>query len=344
MSYSIKRAAVLGSGVMGSAIAAHLANVGIPTIMLDIVPKHVTEEEKVKGLTIHDQVVRNRFAIQNKQALIKQNPSPITSEESLHLIEVGNFEDDLEKLAHVDWIIEVIVEKLSVKKELLLKVDKYRQKGTIISSNTSGISIEEMSRDCSIDFRQHFIGTHFFNPPRYLKLLEIIPTKDTKEDVFLYMKKFGEDTLGKGVVVAKDTPNFIANRIVTYVLLITVQEMLKGGYSIGEVDSVPGQMIGRPKSATFRTLDIVGLDTVINVANNIYSHVGEKEKLAYEIPDFMLKMQKKGWLGSKSGQGFYLKKKESTESVIYELNPLTMTYEKRRKLASPAIEMAQQLK
>lgn len=344
MSYSIKRAAVIGSGVMGSAIAAHLANVGISTIMLDIVPENLTDEEKAKGLTLKDHRVRNRMAIQNKQALKNQKPSPITSKESLQLIEVGNLEDDLDKLTNVDWIIEVVVEKLAVKKELLAKVEHYHREGTIISSNTSGISIEKMTQGLSKNFRKHFIGTHFFNPPRYMKLLEIIPTQETKKEVISFMKEFGENVLGKGVVEAKDTPNFIANRIGTYGLLTTVQEMLKNNYRIGEVDSVTGPMIGRPKSATFRTLDVVGLDTVINVANNIYEHVCEEEKKAYEIPDFMLEMQKRGWLGSKSGQGFYLKKKEQTGSVIYELNPQTMAYEERRKLSSPAIETASQLK
>lgn len=243
MKQSIKRAAVLGSGVMGSGIAAHLANVGIPTLMLDIVPRELTEKEKQKGYTLDDKVVRNRIAGEGKKALLKQKPSPITTKKSLDLIEVGNMEDDMEKLGDVDWIIEVVVENLDVKKKVFAEVDKYRKEGSIVSSNTSGISVNDMAADCSEDFQKHFLGTHFFNPPRYLKLLEVIPTKHTDENVLNFMKQFGEDVLGKGVVEAKDTPNFIANRIGTYGLLVTVQEMLKGGYTIGEVDSVTGPMI-----------------------------------------------------------------------------------------------------
>ncbi|WP_077327900.1 3-hydroxyacyl-CoA dehydrogenase/enoyl-CoA hydratase family protein [Virgibacillus siamensis] len=344
MKHSIKRAAVLGSGVMGSGIAAHLANVGIPTIMLDIAPRKLTEDEENKGLTLEDRAVRNRMAAQSKKALLKQKPSPITSKKSLDLIEIGNMDDDMEKLAEVDWVIEVVVENLDIKKKVFANVDKHRKEGTIVTSNTSGISVEAMSADCSEDFRKHFLGTHFFNPPRYLKLLEVIPTKHTDPAVLDFMKKFGEDVLGKGVVEAKDTPNFIANRIGTYGLLVTVQEMLKGGYSIGEVDSVTGPMIGRPKSATFRTLDVVGLDTFIHVANNVHDQVEGKEKELFEVPDFMLKMQDKGWLGAKSGQGFFLKKKGKDGSTIYQLNPKTLEYEDRRKLKTPATEMAKQEK
>ncbi|TQS76028.1 3-hydroxyacyl-CoA dehydrogenase [Ornithinibacillus gellani] len=344
MKRTIKRAAVLGSGVMGSGIAAHLANAGIPTIMLDIVPKELTKQEEDKGLTLEHPAVRNRMAAQSKQALLKQKPSPITTKKSLDLIEVGNFDDDMEKLSKVDWIIEVVVENLKVKKQVFANVEKYRKAGTIVSSNTSGISIEAMSADCSEDFRKHFLGTHFFNPPRYLKLLEVIPTKDTDPEVLQFMKVFGEDVLGKGVVEAKDTPNFIANRIGTYGLLVTVREMLQGGFSIGEVDSITGPMIGRPKSATFRTLDVVGLDTFIHVAKNVHDLVHGKEKEVFDVPDFMKKMNEKGWLGAKSGQGFYVKKKENGKSIIYELNPETLTYEDRKKLKTQATELAKQAK
>ncbi|MGY0693288.1 3-hydroxyacyl-CoA dehydrogenase/enoyl-CoA hydratase family protein [Virgibacillus sp. FSP13] len=344
MTTTIKRAAVLGSGVMGSGIAAHLANVGIPTIMLDVVPRELTKDEVKKGLTLEDRVVRNRIAAQSKKALLKQKPSPITTKESLELIEVGNMDDDMEKLADVDWIIEVVVERLDIKKQVFANVDKFRKPGTIVSSNTSGISIEAMAADCSEGFRKHFLGTHFFNPPRYLKLLEITPTKDTDPEVLAFMKTFGENVLGKGVVEAKDTPNFIANRIGTYGLLITVQKMLEGGYSVGEVDSVTGPMIGRPKSATFRTLDVVGLDTFIHVAKNVYDQVEGAEKEVFDVPDFILQMQEKGWIGAKSGQGFFLKKKDKNGSTIYELNPETLEYEDRKKLKTAATEMAKQEK
>jgi len=344
MKYSIKRAAVIGSGVMGSSIAAHLANVGIQTIMLDIAPQELTPVEKEKGLTLEDPNVRNRNALQGKQSLLKQNPSPITTKDSLELIEVGNLTDDLPRVSEVDWIIEVIVENLEVKRDILAKVEKHWKKGTMISSNTSGISIHAMVEKCSEEFRKHFLGTHFFNPPRYLKLLEVIPTNDTDPEVLSFMKTFGEERLGKGVVEAKDTPNFIANRIGTYGLLVTVQEMIKGGYSVGEVDSITGTLIGRPKSATFRTLDVVGLDTFIHVAKNVYDHVEGKEREVFDVPSFMLKMKENGWLGQKSGRGFYEKKKGETGSIIYQLNPDTLTYEKQSKLKTAATEMANQAK
>src|SRR5699024_5492342 len=210
MSRVIKRAAVLGSGVMGSGIAAHLANIGIPSIMLDIVPNELTKEEEARGLTLEDRVVRNRVAEASKQALLKQKPSPITSKKSLDLIEVGNMEDDMERLSEVDWIIEVVVENLDIKKQVFSNVEKYRKEGTIVSSNTSGMSVEAMIEDASEEMKKHFLGTHFFNPPRYLKLLEIIPTKDTDPEIVSFMTDFSENVLGKGVVLAKDTPNFIA--------------------------------------------------------------------------------------------------------------------------------------
>ena len=344
MSLKIKRAAVLGSGVMGSGIAAHLANIGIPTLMLDIVPQELTAAEKEKGFTLEDVQVRNRIVSQSKQALLKQKPSPITSKKSLELIEIGNMEDDLEKLADVDWIIEVVVENLEIKKQVFAQVDKYRKPGTIVSSNTSGISVHKMIEDCSEDMKKHFLGTHFFNPPRYLKLLEIVPTEYTDPAVVQFMQSFSENVLGKGVVVAKDTPNFVANRIGTYGLLITVQEMLKSGLSIGEVDSITGPLIGRPKSATFRTLDVVGLDTFIHVARTVYDEVDGEERAVFEIPTFMQQMNEKGWLGAKVKQGFYLKQKGPDGSVILELNPQTFEYEERKKLKTPAVEMAKQQK
>ena len=344
MSRVIKRAAVLGSGVMGSGIAAHLANIGIPTLMLDVVPRDLTETEKKQGLTLEDKSVRNRIVSSNKQALLKQKPSPITSKKSLDLIEVGNLEDDLEKLADVDWIVEVVVENLEVKKQVFAQVDKFRKEGTIVSSNTSGISVERMIEDCSDDMKKHFLGTHFFNPPRYLKLLEIIPTKYTDDEIVSFMKEFSENVLGKGVVEAKDTPNFIANRIGTYGLQVTVHEMTKAGLSVGEVDSITGPLIGRPKSATFRTLDVVGLDTFIHVAKTVYDQVEGEEKAVFEIPSFMQEMNEKGWIGAKAKQGFYLKQKGKDGSTILQLNPETMEYEERKKLKTAAVEMAKQQK
>lgn len=325
---------------MGSGIAAHLANIGIPTLLLDIVPRELTDDEKKKGLTLEDKVVRNRISQTALQKLLKQKPAPLTSKSHLALIEAGNFEDDLSRLSEVDWIIEVVVENLAIKQQIFEKVDQYRKLGSFISSNTSGISVEAMAEGRTEDFQKHFLGTHFFNPPRYLKLLEIIPTQHTSPDVLQFMKQYGEDILGKGVVIAKDTPNFIANRIGTYGLLVTVREMLKGGYSVGEVDSVTGPLIGRPKSATFRTLDVVGLDTFAHVAKNVYDQVEGAEKDVFNVPAFMNQMLEKGWLGSKSGQGFFLKKGKD----ILELDPITLEYVERKKLKTASVEMSKQEK
>lgn len=336
----IKKAAVLGSGVMGSGIAALLANVGIPTLLLDIVPNELTEEEKRKGLTLQDKAVRNRFSESALKKLLKQKPAPLTVRSNIDLIEAGNFEDDIERLNEVDWIIEVVIENLDIKKQVFAQVDKHRKEGSIVSSNTSGISVEKMISDCSEDMKAHFLGTHFFNPPRYLKLLEIIPTKHTKEEVLTFMKTFAENRLGKGVVIAKDTPNFIANRIGTYGLLVTVNEMLKGDYSVGEVDSVTGPAIGRPKSATFRTLDVVGLDTFLHVAKNVYEQAEGEEKQVFDPPSFMLEMAEKGWIGAKAQQGFYLKQGKE----ILELDPKTLEYGPRKKLKTASTEAAKQAK
>ena len=340
MARKIQKAAVLGSGVMGSGIAAHLANIGIPALLLDIVPRELTDEEKAKGLTLEDKAVRNRMSEGALKKLLKQKPAPLTSKKNLDLIKAGNFEDDMDKLSECDWIIEVVVENLDIKKKVFENVEKHRKQGSIISSNTSGISIEAMSEGRSEDFQKHFLGTHFFNPPRYLKLLEVIPTKKTDPEVLSFIKTFGEDVLGKGVVFAKDTPNFIANRIGTYGLLVTLQEMLKSGVSVGEVDSITGPAIGRPKSATFRTLDVVGLDTFAHVAKNVYDQVEGEEKKVFEIPEFMQKMLENGWYGSKSGQGFYLKQGKE----ILELDTETLEYGPRKKLKTASTELSKQEK
>lgn len=340
MVYSIRTAAVLGSGVMGSQIAAHLANCGIHVLLLDIVPNEVTKEEKKKGLTLTDQKVRNRLAEQAKQKLAKQKPSPITSALSLDLMEIGNMEDDLKKLSQVDWIIEAVTEKLDVKKQVLEKVDQYRKEGSIVSTNTSGISINKMIEDCSEQMKKHFLGTHFFNPPRYLKLVEIIPAQETDPNILSFMQTFVEDVLGKGAVLAKDTPNFIGNRIGTFGLLITVKEMQARNLSVGEVDSITGPLIGRPKSATFRTLDVVGLDTFLHVAKNVYEQTDGAEKKAFAVPEFMKKMVKQGLLGAKTGKGFYQK----TSGRIYELDLKTFSYTDRKRLKTAAVELAKRQK
>ncbi|MGF9857435.1 3-hydroxyacyl-CoA dehydrogenase NAD-binding domain-containing protein [Priestia endophytica] len=324
---TIRKAAVIGSGVMGSGIAALLANVGIQTLLLDVVPNELTEAEKKKGLSKDDDEVRNRLAKTSLEQSLKRKPAPFTSKKNVDFITIGNTEDHWNELKTCDWIVEVVVENLQVKKQVLQNIDKVRKKGSIVSSNTSGISVHDMSEECSQDFKEHFLGTHFFNPPRYLKLLEIIPTKETKPAIAQYMKDFGEEVLGKKVVFAKDTPNFIANRIGTYGLLVTVREMNKSQLNVGEVDSLTGPLIGRPKSATFRTLDVVGLDTFAHVAHNVFQHVDGEERELFTIPPFMEAMLEKGLYGSKAGKGFY--KKEGKE--ILQLNTDTLQYEPRQK-------------
>ncbi|HET7627540.1 MAG TPA: 3-hydroxyacyl-CoA dehydrogenase NAD-binding domain-containing protein [Bacillales bacterium] len=345
MTRHIRKAAVLGSGVMGAQIAAHLANVGIPCLLLDIVPNELTDAEKAKGLTLEDHTVRNRLASEALQKLKKMKPAPFSVPENAELIEVGNFEDDLERLSEVDWTIEVVIENLEIKQKVLAQVEQHRKAGSIVSSNTSGISIEEMADGRSKEFRSHFLGTHFFNPPRYLKLLEVIPTKDTDRDIVHFMRQFAEDVLGKGVVLAKDTPNFIGNRIGIYGLLVTVREMMTRGYTIGEVDAATGPLIGRPKSATFRTLDVVGLDTFIHVARNIQEKVSGEERDVFAVPAFLERMYEKGWIGSKAGQGMFLKQKNKDgSSEILQINPETLEYEPRQKLKTASTEAAKQAK
>lgn len=322
----IQKAAVIGSGVMGSGIAAHLANIGIPSVLLDIVPENAEN--------------RNQLSESAIDKLFKQKPAPLSSKKNAALITPGNLEDHADLLGEADWIIEVVVERLNVKKTIFDLVDTHRKKGSIVSSNTSGISIHAMKEGRSDDFQKHFLGTHFFNPPRYLKLLEIIPTSATDPAVTAYMKSFGENVLGKGVVLAKDTPNFIANRIGTYGLLKTMQVMKEMDLSPGEVDSVTGPLIGRPKSATFRTLDVVGLDTFIHVAKNVYDQTEGEEQAVFYIPETLAHMKDKGWIGAKAGQGFF--KKEG--KAILELNMTTMAYEERKKMKADSIEMAKQQK
>ncbi|MFB6362919.1 3-hydroxyacyl-CoA dehydrogenase NAD-binding domain-containing protein [Paenibacillus elgii] len=341
MMRSIRKAAVIGSGVMGSGIAAHLANAGIPCLLLDIVPKQLTEEEAAKGLTLEHPAVRSRLAVQAIAKLKKTKPAPLYDDTFAERITPGNLEDHLAQIADVDWVIEVIVENLDAKKQLLSKIEAHWKEGAVVSSNTSGISINAMSTDCGEAFKRHFLGTHFFNPPRYMKLLEVIPGEHTDPAIVSGMKQFCENRLGKGVVLAKDTPNFIANRIGTYGLLVTLQEMQEKGYRVEEVDAVTGPALGRPKSATFRTLDLVGLDTFVHVANNVYENVSdEAEKAVFAESPVLRGMVDKGWLGEKSGQGFYLKKKGPNGSEILSLDFSTMDYVPQKKAASASLEAA----
>ena len=345
MERKIRKAAVLGSGVMGAGIAAHLANVGIPVYLLDIVPRELTEEERKRGKTLADPEVRNRIAQSGKERLLKEKPAPLYTKKNIDLITVGNLEDHLSYLGEVDWIIEVVVENLQVKKQVFETVEAHRKAGTIVSSNTSGVSINEMAEGRSEDFRKHFLGTHFFNPPRYLKLLEIIPGQDTDPAIVDFMMHFGEFILGKGTVLCKDTPNFIANRIGTYGLQVSIQEMVRLGLGVDEVDALTGPVIGRPKSATFRTLDVVGLDTYVHVAANVRDKSSdEAERSVFEIPAFVHSMVEKRWIGQKAGQGFFKQVKTAEGKEILALDYQTLEYRPRAKAKYPSLEAAKAAK
>lgn len=345
MAAPIKKAVVIGSGVMGASIAAHLANVGISSWLLDIIPRDLTPNEAANGLTLENSSVRNRLAIDALHKLPKLNPSPLYDASFLSRITPGNIEDHLSQIQNVDWVIEVVVENLSVKQELLCKIESCWKPGIIVSSNTSGISINAMAEGCGDEFRTHFLGTHFFNPPRYMKLMEVIPGQTTLPEIVRRMADFSEKTLGKGVVMAKDTPNFIANRIGTYGLLVTLQAMIDKGFSVEEVDAVTGPAMGRPKSATFRTLDMVGLDTFVHVANNVFDKVDSREeKLVFEPPQVLRDMVSRGWNGEKAGQGFYKKIKGEHDSEILSLDLTTMEYNKSKKPSSASLEAAKTAK
>lgn len=335
----IHKVAVLGSGVMGSTIAAHLANAGIPSLLLDIVPPSLLPEEEAAGLTLESRKVRNRIAESNKAKLLKMNPAPLFVPEFAERIEVGNFTDDLSRLNEVDWVVEVVVERLDIKVDLFKKVAASVRPGTIISSNTSGISLKSMVEGLPEEFTRFFLGTHFFNPPRYMKLFELIPGPNTAPEVLQYMAEFGERVLGKGVVYAKDTPNFIANRIGVFGLAATLQEMLRSGLTIDEVDALTGPVMGRPKSASFRTVDMVGLDTFVHVANNVADGVPE-EKEFFILPEFLQGMLQNGWLGDKSKQGFYKKVKTAQGKEVQVLDPNTMTYGPKKNVKFPSLEKA----
>ncbi|MGB8954822.1 MAG: 3-hydroxyacyl-CoA dehydrogenase NAD-binding domain-containing protein [Tumebacillaceae bacterium] len=328
MERKIRKVAVLGAGVMGAGIAAHLANVGVNSLLLDIVPKDPEQD-------------RSLFAKKGREGLLKQKPAALYRTQDIELIEVGNLEDDLHRLAECDWVIEVVVENLNVKRQVFEKVESVVRPGTIVSSNTSGMSIAAMTEGRSEEFRKHFLGTHFFNPPRYMKLLEIIPGPETAADVIEFMANYAEKKLGKGVVFAKDTVNFIANRIGTYGLMVTVQEMQKRGLGVDEVDMLTGPVMGRPKSATFRTLDIVGLDTFVHVANNVHDSVtDEAEKATFVIPGFLKEMVERGWIGEKVKKGFFQKVGKDIHALDYN----TMEYRPRTKLKSASLEAAKMQK
>jgi 3-hydroxyacyl-CoA dehydrogenase len=326
----IKKVAILGSGVMGSRIACHFANIGVQVLLLDIVPKDAPAGDKK---------ARNKIVDDALAFALKSNPSPIYLKSFARRISTGNFEDDLPKIADYDWVIEVVVERLDIKQQVFEKVEKHRKPGTLITSNTSGIPIHLMTEGRSDDFKQHFCGSHFFNPPRYLKLLEIIPTKDTLPDVVDFLMEYGEKFLGKTTVLAKDTPAFIGNRIGVFSIMSVLHYVEKTGMTIEEVDKLTGPVIGHPKSATFRTNDVVGLDTMVHVANGLSKNAPDDEaKDLFAIPEFVNGMLKNNWLGSKTGQGFYKKEKVDGANQFFALDLKTLEYKPSQKVKFASLE------
>lgn len=336
MKRSIKKVAVIGSGIMGSGIACHFANIGLEVLLLDIIPNSLTDAETKKGLTLDDKVVRNRLVNDHLTNALKSKPSPIYHPSFASRITTGNTTDDMSKIATADWIIEVVVERLDIKKLVFEQIDKFRKPGTLVTSNTSGIPIQFMSEGRSEDFQQHFCGTHFFNPARYLKLFEIIPGPKTFQEVLDFLSSYGEKFLGKTSVIAKDTPAFIGNRIGIFGIQSLFHQVKEMGLTVEEVDKLTGPVIGRPKSATFRTVDVVGLDTLVHVANGIYENCPNDEAHElFKLPEFVSKMMENKWLGSKTGQGFY--KKEGKEILTLDLN--TLEYRANKKASFATLEL-----
>ena len=343
---TIRRVAVLGAGTMGARLAAHLANASVPCLLLDIVPKELTPAEQAKGLALDSRPVRNRLAQAGLDSALKSRPAAFFVPEGAGLINIGNFEDDLPKLKDCDWIIEAVAENREIKRALLEKVQAVRAPGAIVSSNTSGISISSISEGFSEDFRRHFLGAHFFNPPRYLHLLEVIPTAETLPEVVQAISSFGDQALGKGIVLAKDRPNFIGNRVGIFSTLSAMRIMQEDGYTIEEIDTLTGPVLGMPKSATFRTLDIVGLDVLAHVVENLREALPDDEAHdLFRLPDFARQMLERGLLGDKTGKGFYtkLKGKGGDESEILTIDLATFGYRTRQRANFPSLEMARNL-
>ncbi len=333
MKRTIKKAAVLGSGIMGSRIACHFANIGVEVLLLDIVPKDLSDKDK------DNKLARNKIVNDSLQTAIKSNPAPLFEKSRASLIKTGNFDDDLSGIKDVDWIIEVVVENLDIKKSLFDKVEQHRTPGTLITSNTSGIPIHLMLDGRSEDFKKHFCGTHFFNPPRYLRLLEIIPTEKTDPEIIDFFMSYGDLYLGKETVLCKDTPAFIANRIGVYAMMAGMHIIDEVELTVNEIDKLTGPVIGRAKSATFRTSDLVGLDTMVNVSNNLYAALEHDESRdAFKLPRIVKELSDRKWLGDKTGQGFYKKTKKDGKTEILELNLQSFEYGAKTKAKFEAMD------
>ena len=340
MNYAINRVTVIGAGTMGAAIAAHLANVGIPAYLLDIAPRELTPKEEAKGLTLDhpavhvswtDSTGRNRIVNEGWQRCVKARPANLFAKDGAERVTLGNLEDNFDWVAEADWIIEAVVERLDIKQQLMARIEQARKPGSIVSTNTSGIPIKEIADGRSDDFKAHFLGTHFFNPPRYMKLLEVIPHEQTKPEVLEFMKRFGTRTLGKGVVICKDTPNFIANRFISISGSHTLNYVLDNGYTVEEVDRLTGPIIGRPKSATFRLYDLVGIDIAAHVDGNLYPaipHDPYREELKHEKRSALIQaMLERKWLGNKTRQGFYKRVNTEEGRQFWALDLETMEYQ-----------------
>ena len=346
MNKNISKVAVLGSGIMGSGIACHFANIGVEVLLLDICPKELNENEVKQNLSLESKKVKNRIVNDMFQKCIKSRPSPIYNKKFVDRIKLGNFEDDINKINEVDWIIEVVVEKLDIKKSVFDLVEKHRKTGTIITSNTSGIPIKLMNEGRSDDFKECFAITHFFNPPRYLNLFEVVPGPNCKKEILDFLLNYGEKFLGKTSVLAKDTPAFIGNRIGIFGIMSLFHQIKNGKYSVEEVDKLTGPAIGRPKSATFRTADIAGLDTMCHVANGVYEKCKDDEsREVFKLPDFLQKMLDNNMLGSKTGKGFYKKIKDNNgKSKILALDLNTFKYNEQKKVSYETLKNARKCK
>ena len=345
MAAPIRKVAVLGAGTMGAAIAAHCANAGLTVDLLDVAPDALTPEEEAKGLTLEDREVRNRIVQAGFERMKAARPAALMSAALERQIRLGNLTDDLGRVAEADWVVEAIVERLEPKRDLMARIEGLVRDTAIVSSNTSGIPLHRIAEGRSEGFRRRFLGTHFFNPPRYLKLLELVPTGDTDPEVLARFRAFAEERLGKAVVVCKDTPNFIANRLAAFATWNTLRYALEGGYSIEEVDALTGPLIGRPKTATFRLLDQVGLDIAVGVADNLYSMVPEDEsREELRVPEPIRRMVAAGHLGSKTGKGFYQRATRNGQTVFDVIDLDTLTYRPRQEPAIPWAEAARDRK
>ena len=336
----IKKVAVLGSGIMGSRIACHFANIGLEVLLLDIAPKELLDDEKKKGLSLDSSVVKNRIVNTALQSTLKANPSPIYKKAFASRIRTGNFTDNMKDIANCDWVLEAVIENIDIKRSVFSEVEKYRRKGSLITSNTSGIPIHLMAEGRSDDFRKHFCGTHFFNPPRYLRLLEIIPTPETDSEVVKFLENYGDLYLGKSTVICKDTPAFIANRIGVYSIMSLLHLVEKNGMTVDDVDKLTGPVLGRPKSATFRTSDVVGLDTLVKVAKDVYDRCpNDESRETFLLPPFVQKMVDNKWFGDKTNQGFYKKvKNEAGKSEILSLDLASFEYKPKSKSKFPTLD------